>query len=641
MSKSNLLILERSLSEITINEEAKVNGDYILEGIFSIMGKKNKNNRIYDEAEFIPHIEELAKKVKAKKVLGELDHPKQFEISLKNVSHVIEDISYDKETKTVKGKIKLLDTRAGKEAKALVDAGVPIHISSRAAGVVEQNGHVKIKQLFTYDLVHDPGVEEAVLNRVNESFGLEDNSPIQIFTIEENLEQFETEIKSNKMEKAKEAKYITVEDFDEYTKIIKNEFNTLKENLTGLSGNMSEDTKDIKPNGELIKYVEKIAESVNELSESMSTTIVDVDNLISHNDYIIDGLETVKDYAELVALKSDQGIEYTKKIAESTDNAIEYAKMVAEKTDQSIEYAKMVGENLDNSISYQENTNEHLDKLTEYTKSVVEDVDLRIQYQDEVNESTDNLISHNDYIIEGMNGISKHQDYLKENIENLGNYTESIVDTINEENGFEKKENNEEYQKLTESVELPDLGNMDEWKNGIMEKLNNLTESAKKQKAVEESKELNFLNFLSESKRSDFDSLGESERANVILAFNENKYFGSNDAERIYEGVFVQETPKTNPWLDNMPSKFKSIYESLSDSRKNEIKAQASISNLNTQYQVDHFWSTRDLRETKVNLVEEKNHAAEVNPVNESAEYKTPSSYMDAVQEGLKQRFGK
>ena len=112
----NLLILERSSSQVEFKKTDS--GDYILEGIFSIMGKKNKNNRIYDEAEFIPHVMELAEKCKGKKILGELDHPKQFEVSLKNVSHVIEEITYDKASKEVRGRIKLLDTDAGKQAKA-------------------------------------------------------------------------------------------------------------------------------------------------------------------------------------------------------------------------------------------------------------------------------------------------------------------------------------------------------------------------------------------------------------------------------------------------------------------------------------------------------------------------------------------
>ena len=163
---TNLLILERSTASLT-----GAKGSYILEGIFGEIGVKNKNNRIYDEEEILPHIKELAAKAEQGVLLGELDHPQKFDISLKNVSHRITEVRYDSDKKQVIGKIEVLDTTAGKEAKALIDAGIPIHISSRAAGVVEGNGHVKIKKMFTYDLVADPGFENAQLNRVNESFG--------------------------------------------------------------------------------------------------------------------------------------------------------------------------------------------------------------------------------------------------------------------------------------------------------------------------------------------------------------------------------------------------------------------------------------------------------------------------------------
>ena len=87
-----------------------------------------------------------------------------------------------------------MHTDAGRQAKALVDAGVPLQISSRAAGAVESNGQVKIKQLFTYDLVADPGFENAQLNRVNESYGLSNDSNISIFEINEEGMVTETDV---------------------------------------------------------------------------------------------------------------------------------------------------------------------------------------------------------------------------------------------------------------------------------------------------------------------------------------------------------------------------------------------------------------------------------------------------------------
>ena len=178
-NKNDLLIVEMSSSQLKVAEGE--NKEYILEGIFGEIDSKNKNNRIYTEDEYVPQIQQLQDKIKSSKLLGELDHPQQFDVSLKNVSHIIEELYYDKDNKHVKGKIRLLDTDAGRQAKALVDAGVPLQISSRAAGAVESNGKVKIKQLFTYDLVADPGFANAELKRVNESYGFDDNSGLWIY----------------------------------------------------------------------------------------------------------------------------------------------------------------------------------------------------------------------------------------------------------------------------------------------------------------------------------------------------------------------------------------------------------------------------------------------------------------------------
>jgi len=246
MSNKTLLIVERSENQLAIHKE---DDKYVLEGIFTEVGVKNNNNRIYDEKELLPHINEMKKMCEGNKLLGELDHPKSFDISLKNASHVIESIEYDKDKKRVTGRIRLLNTDAGKNAKALVDAGVPLHISSRAAGVVENDGHVKIKKMFTYDLVANPGFTNAELKRVNESLGFEaDDQNLGIFEVPdfwsfvgdvkeevENSNDIKTEeIHENENKTKKEMdpnKYISIDDFNQYTKLVKNEFENLKQSL--------------------------------------------------------------------------------------------------------------------------------------------------------------------------------------------------------------------------------------------------------------------------------------------------------------------------------------------------------------------------------------------------------------------------
>ena len=129
-----LLILERSNGNLTVDKES---GDYVLEGIFAQFGVENNNKRIYEEKEYLPHLEYLKKKISENRLMGELDHPEKFEVSLDKVSHVIESLDYDSKSRQIKGRVRILDTPAGKIARALVDSGVPVSISSRAAGTVD------------------------------------------------------------------------------------------------------------------------------------------------------------------------------------------------------------------------------------------------------------------------------------------------------------------------------------------------------------------------------------------------------------------------------------------------------------------------------------------------------------------------
>jgi hypothetical protein len=614
----NLLILERSESNVKFQKTDS--GDYILEGIFSEIGKKNKNNRVYDEAEFIPHVEELAKLVEQKKVLGELDHPKNFEISLKNVSHVIEEISYNKANKQVRGKIKLLDTDAGKQAKALVDAGVPIHISSRAAGQVSEGGHVKVKRLFTYDLVADPGFENAQLSRVNESYGFDLDNTLGIFEMDETipgLEVIKEEIKTKtntkeKMNETKDESFVSMQNFDKYSNYITDQFKGITEKLDAFT-KMNEAAAGNTDNADLTGYVESIAKEVNVLAKKFNSVDENVDNLMAHNDYIVESMEDVKNYAELVALKTDQGIEYSKELAESVDQGIEYTKSIAENVDTSIEYQKRI----------------------------VEETNQRFQYQSKINESVDGLISHNDYIVESMEGIANFTEYLKENVESLGSYTEQVVEGLNENfnlisEGLTVKtteELNESAPIVEETVEEIVVENNDDFKKKLNDQIYTLIESAKTQKAVEDNKDLHFLNFVTETRRNEFESLNESEQGNLIKAFSTNKYFGTNDVTAIWESVINPITPTIN-WLENMPSKYQESFANLNESAQETIKLQASVLNLDSQYKIDHFWSTRDLRSTKVNSVNESQDSL----ITESKPTEN-TTYMDAVTAGLKSRF--
>ncbi len=159
---------------LKLNESESSSGRYILEGLFAgPFGVENRNKRIYQVDEYLKHLQYLRDDIKkGEPLLGELDHPDdRFEVKMKEVSHRILDLWYDKASNTIQGKLELLNTPNGKLAQSLVDQGVPLHISSRAAGSVNNDKTVSIQQIYTFDLVCKPGFAGAVLHRVNESEG--------------------------------------------------------------------------------------------------------------------------------------------------------------------------------------------------------------------------------------------------------------------------------------------------------------------------------------------------------------------------------------------------------------------------------------------------------------------------------------
>ena len=359
MSGKKLLILERQKSNLDITTGD--DGSVVLEGVFTEFDVKNKNNRIYEEKEVMPHINELQEKVKTNKLLGELDHPKDFDVSLANVSHVVESLDYDKAKKQVIGKIRLLNTSKGKEAQALIKDGIPLHISSRAAGTVDENGKVKIKKFFTYDLVADPGFENAELSRVNESFGLSNEDGILIYEMEETENN-----NNNKKDLTMENKnYVSVEDFQKYTEYVSGVLSNVKESTNSNNDEVME---------KLIKYTEHIAEKVNQVTDYAEYLSENLDKNISYSDYLAENVNSIKDYATYLAEELDGSIQYAEHVAEMADKGIQYSNYVAENVEKSIDYSEYVAEKVDQNIAYSEYLGENVDKSIKYSEYIAENI---------------------------------------------------------------------------------------------------------------------------------------------------------------------------------------------------------------------------------------------------------------------------
>jgi len=121
---------------------------------------KNRNGRIYPQEILKREIDKYNDTmVKHNRALGELDHADSNVVNLKNVSHNIKKIYWNGDD--VMGDIEILDGPefpAGRIAAGLLRRGIPVGISSRGMGSVDEarDGTVTVNDdfsLLTFDLV--------------------------------------------------------------------------------------------------------------------------------------------------------------------------------------------------------------------------------------------------------------------------------------------------------------------------------------------------------------------------------------------------------------------------------------------------------------------------------------------------------
>ena len=152
---------------LTEAEKAEVkNGALYLTGIMQKADTPNGNGRVYPYKVLQREVQNYQKLVKERRALGELDHPEDSVINLKNASHMVTDIWLDGQS--VMGKVKVLNTPSGRILQDLVSSGVTLGISSRGLGSVHEsaNGAAVVEedfQLICFDFVSEPSTPGAYM----------------------------------------------------------------------------------------------------------------------------------------------------------------------------------------------------------------------------------------------------------------------------------------------------------------------------------------------------------------------------------------------------------------------------------------------------------------------------------------------
>ena len=173
----------------------------------------------------------------------------------------------------------------------------------------------------------------------------------------------------------------------------------------------------------------------------------------------------------------------------------------------------------------------------------------------------------------------------------------------------------------------------------ITAKVDALLESVKTKKEEAVKDEKHFMRFLDTAKRNEFESLNEGVQSQIVEAFATNRYMSVQDANRIWNSCFTPSAPAKLDYVANMPDKYKSVYESLNESQKDSINKQAKLfGSLDTQYQIDNFWQTRDLRPRKVEIQKINENETPVAAV-ENSPAGVPLQVVNDVREALKARF--
>ena len=326
MTNKRCLVYETlgKVSDLQIVESNSGDGLMRLQGIFGVTGVKNNNNRIYDKQNYSKMVEALQKTIAECGCPGELEHPNSMNINLENVSHKIESIQMN-EDGTITGTICLLDTPKGRIAKAIIEGGLPLYISSRAAGTMTNESgvnHVTLSTIKTYDLVGTPGFSQAkmtlkenqTLECLNESF---DDGNVMYAIVEgdddllSDLDSNESDDKKDdsKEDKKKEDKKENIEDKEE------------KEEKSEKKDNKNNDDK-VNMN-ELKEAIDKLADKVNSIEAELHVAKESLDNIPSIN---YDAIETwvTEEFAHKIKNELEDSMnEYVEThISESLDDSI-------------------------------------------------------------------------------------------------------------------------------------------------------------------------------------------------------------------------------------------------------------------------------------------------------------------------------
>ena len=593
---------------------------YILSGIFATLdGKENRNGRIYTKEEYLKHLQYLREDIRSgEPLLGELDHPDdRFEVKLKEASHRVIDLWYDPNTKCVMGKIELLNTPNGKLAQSMIDQGIPLHISSRAAGTVNPDHTVSIQQIYTYDLVCKPGFADAVLHRVDESVSTRTysaaaksflsnsyrteslNAAPQYGIINENVSI--SEIKAPVILR-KEAKFLQI---NKQTVINEDMSKPLLENnnpdaTTGkplkISGNSgaaalgvpvadlggTNETSDSSTDSSTADVSETTDKKDEKTCPDCGKNPCECDKKENHNNEGTDECNGKDCDDDKEHLNSDDSAD-----ASTGNNVSEDDNDSNDKDDDSKD-----DDSKDDSDGEKSDKDDDKD-------SGVEIIDVAAEFEgDDKDDSKDDDSKEDDMIKD----IEPEYDSDKKSSDDKDD--DSKDDDTSEAKDENKPCDDEKCAKEAKRLNDKASKDIEKHKDSIFKKLDDLKASIeKKSKSKEEAKcesiimaQYPISMMMNESNFASFAALSESQKTKVVSYLQDNNITEAKSINENWKnGIdYVQETPT---WLKYAPKSYKALYENASDQTKTNIRNMANYVLFESQSDINTFWENSGLAE--------------------------------------------
>ena len=631
-----VLVVENVGEKLRVSESSSSGA--VLEGVCAVFGQMNNNRRVYEKSEYLPHLTYLQEKITKRQLVGTVDHPQHFEPKLSEASHIIEALNYDGGDK-VYIKVRLLEnTPHGKLAKALLDGGVQLSVSSRAAGQVSESGYVKLQRIFTYDLVGEPGFTEAVLRKtvseslkndfsmITESYNsMKENSFIQksgLMDISESLnfaDNFKV-YKINKLENSSGTKFqgtlqeqknnntmaefVTKEQMDKYSEVLKTQFNGIKKEL---------------------KNHKSILESTQSTGNNSS-------EIVGFVNYLAESLEGIINFTDYLSHKLNESVKYTEHVSETVNNSIEYSSYLGEKLNQSVNYQDYISEKLNESINYAEYVKENVNNSIKYQNYLAEELDKGLQYVEYVAEGTNRSIEFGEYLSENINLNRDYSQYLAETVGKTIGYAEYLAESLGEGNVIGTRNVLGGVSKLHESNSIDNLiSKVDQ----VITEVND-----KSSKAVLESK-YPFLKVMNEANKKSFFGLESNTKQAIVEALNGSVWFNENDIVGIMEAVVNHKEQNIPTYIRFMPAEYKPTWNEMNENEKSKVHAKAQLYTVNTPYQVKSFWDDIDMRGINERIEIQKHNTKKMQQLNESqsTEGLIPVDQVVEMQRGYSQGY--